>query len=44
MSELRSAMQRLWPVYWQRVAGEGVNELTVDDETEQRLRALGYME
>jgi arylsulfatase A-like enzyme len=44
MSELRSAMQRLWPVYWLRVAGEGVNELTVDDETEQRLRALGYME
>jgi arylsulfatase A-like enzyme len=44
MSELRSTMQRLWPVYWQRVADEGVNELTVDDETEQRLRALGYME
>ena len=44
VSDLNETLNRLWPVYYERIGRDGVKTLTIDEETEARLRALGYLD
>ncbi len=45
MASMRNSLSSLWPVFRGRILEMGgVHALEVDAETEERLRALGYME
>jgi len=42
--DMRDELNDLWPVYYGRIHSDGVKELSMDDATEKRLQALGYLE
>jgi arylsulfatase A-like enzyme len=44
LADMRGLLNGLWPVYQARVARGEVDELTMDEETLNRLKLLGYVE